>query len=328
VAEAEQALALRVRALALLALGLSAQCFAASPAYDAAQRVPFTFAPTRAVLVLIPGADAAQSLGDHRPAAVDAASPAEASLLRECAAGESQRTQTSRGFLWDVATTGWRVLLHPVAVAVHDELLKYSNVSEASASGDYYRADDLGSGGTAVLNSRISCLRFTRLTAAESGADEVALDFIASLRLDASRDAIRLRPLRLYVNQAAAKSADGHYSLAIAVRADAVWRDQIAGHSGQVFEQTVATENVDLKSGSVLKYYPTDAGSGVRVPIVPVSFGVDRTRDFGIAKFSVSVAELGTPPQTLTLLADMLPDPNQPLEKLLVAAALARARLQ
>jgi hypothetical protein len=318
-----------VRALAPLALVLSAPCFAAAPGNDAAQRVPFTFAPTRAVLVLIPGTDAAQSLGDRRPAAIDAASAAEASLLRECAAGESQRTQTSRGFLWEVATTGWRVLLHPVAVAVHDELLKYSKVSEASASGDYYRADEPASAGaTPALNSRVSCLRFTRLTTAESGADEVALDFVASLRLDAPRDAIRLRPLRLYINQAAAKSADGHYSVAIAIRADAVWRDEIAGHTGQVFEQTVATENVDLKSGSFLKYYPTDPGSGTRVPIVPVSFGVDRTRDFGSARFSVSVAELGTPPQTLTVLADMLPDPTQPLEKLLVAAALARAGLQ
>jgi hypothetical protein len=319
----------RARTLGALAFALSAQCLAGSPGSESAPRVPFTFAPTRAMLVLIPGADAAQSLADHRPGTIDTASPAEASLLRECAAGETQRAQPSKGFFWDIATTGWRVLLHPVAVAVRDELLKYSKVSEASASGDYYRAADPASpGGAAVLNSRISCLRFTRLSTAESGTDEVALDFVASLRLDAPRDAIRLRPLRLYVNQAAAKSADGHYSVAIAIRADAVWRDEIAGHSGQVFEQTVATENVDLKGGSFLKYYPTDAGSGTRVPIVPVSFGVDRSHDFGTARFSVSVAELGTPPQTLTVLADMLPDPSQPLEKLLVAAALARAGLQ
>jgi hypothetical protein len=316
--------------LALMLSGqfLSGQCLAA-PGGDTVQRVPFTFAPTRATLVLIPGAYAAQSLADHRPGTIDAASPAEAGLLRECAAGESQHTQTSKGFFWDIATTGWRVLLHPVAVAVRDELLKYSKVSEASASGDYYRADDPASpGGAAFLHSRISCLRFTRLTSAESGADQVALDFVASLQLDTPRDAIRLRPLRLYINQAAAKSADGHYSVAIAVRADAVWRDEIAGHSGQVFEQTVATESVDLKTGSFLKYYPTDAGSGSRVPIIPVSFGVDRSRDFGTARFAVSVAELGTAPQTLTVLAEMLPDPSQPLEKLLVAAALARAGLQ
>ena len=56
-----------------------------------------------------------------------------------------------------------------------------------------------------------------------------------------------------------------------------------------MFEQTVATESVDLKSGSFLKYYPTDADSGTRVPIVPISFGADRTHDFGRTEFTVSV---------------------------------------
>jgi hypothetical protein len=317
------------RSLAPLALILSAPCLAAPPGGEAAPRVPVTSAPTRAVLVLIPGAQAAQALGEHRPGTIDAASPAEATVLSECAAGESQHAQAARGFLWSVATTGWRVLLHPLAVSVHDELLKYSKVSEAAASGDYYRADETPAGGAVpALSSRISCLRFTRFTATDSGTDEVALDFVASVRLDTARDAIRLRPLRLFIDQATAKSADGHYSVAIAIRASSVWRDEFAGHSGRVFDETVATEHVDLKSGSYLKYYPADANSGTRVPIVPVSFGVDRSRDFGRAEFAVSVAELGTPPEVLSLLADMLPDPNQPLEKLLVAAALARAGLQ
>jgi hypothetical protein len=312
--------------LAPLSLLLVAQCLAAGSG-DAVQRVPFTFAPTRAVLVLIPGAAAAQALAQHRPGTIDAASAAEANLVSDCAAGESQRTQAAKGFLWSVATQAWRVVLHPFAVSVHEELLKYAKVSSASATADYYRANDSASGAPA-LNSRISCLRFTRLTTTDSGADEVALDFVASLRLDSGHDAIRLRPLRLYINQAAAKSADGHYSVAIAIRAESVWRDEFAGHSGTVFDETVATENVDLKAGSYLKYYPSDADSGTRVPIVPVSFGVDRTRDYGRAEFAVSVAELGTAPQTLTLLADILPDPNESLEKLLVAAALARVGLQ
>ena len=314
--------------LALLVLLLTAACPAAAAGGEGAQRVPVTFAPTRAVLVLIPGADAAQALGQHRPATIDATSAAEAELLRDCAAGESQRAQAAKGFLWSVATQAWRVILHPVAVSVHDELLKYSKVSDASASGDYYRADEAAAGGTPTLNSRISCLRFTRFAGSDPSSDEVALDFVASLRLEAGRDAIRLRPLRLFINEAGAKSADGHYSVAIAVRASAVWRDEFTGHSGPVFEKTVTTASVDLKPGSYLKYYPTDVNSGTRVPIVPVSFGVDRTRDFGHAEFAVSVAELGTPPQILTLLADILPDPNEPLEKLLVAAALARVGVQ
>ena len=97
---------------------------------------------------------------------------------------------------------------------------------------------------------------------------------------------------------------------------------------GNVFEETIARESVDLKSRSFLKYYPTDAGSGTRVPIIPISFGVDRNHDFGRAEFGVSVVELGTPPATLTLLSEMLPDPDEKLSKLLIAAALAGAGRQ
>jgi hypothetical protein len=171
-------------------------------------------------------------------------------------------------------------------------------------------------------------VRFTRFAAAGGGADQVALDFVASVRLDSTRDAIRLRPLRLFISHAAAKSANGRYSVALAVHADAVWRDEFLGHSGQVFEQTLATESVDLKSGSYLKYYPTDPDSGTRVPIVPISFAADRSHDFGRVEFGVSVAELGPAPATLTLLSQMLPDPDENLAKLVIQAACAGVGLR
>jgi hypothetical protein len=312
------------RGFALLQLGLAAT-YLAAPAGVQAQRMPITFAPTRAVLVLIPGAEASQALAGHRPAAIDAASRAEADLLSDCANGESQHPQVPRGFLWGAAAQAWRVLLHPLAVSVHEELLKYASVSAATASGDYYRANGSTSS-TAPVDSRISCVRFTRFAGADPAAEDVALDFIASVRLDSARDAIRLRPLRLYISQAAAHSANSRYSVAVALRAEAVWRDEFAGHHAQLFEQTLASESVDLKSGSYLKYYPMDASSGTRVPIIPISFGADRSRDFGQAEFEVSVVELGTPPATLTLLAQMLPDPDEKLGQLLIAAALAGAR--
>jgi hypothetical protein len=309
-----------LRSLAALSLALAAP-FAAAAATDPGQRVPVAFPPTRALLVLIPGADASRALAEHRPPGIDANSTAEAELQRDCANGESQRAQTAKGFLWSIAVQGWRVLLHPLAVSVHEELQKYAQLSAASASGDYYRASDAA----APLASHISCVRFTRFAAADGGADAVALDFVASVRLDNTRDAIRLRPLRLFISHTDAKSANGRYSVAIALRADAVWRDEFLGHAGQVFEQTVATESVDLKSGSYLKYYPTDPDSGTRVPIVPISFAADRSHDFGRVELGVSVAELGTAPATLTALADMLPDPDERLGKLVIAAACAGA---
>jgi hypothetical protein len=313
-----------LRSIAALSLALAAPWPAG--AADPGQRVPVAFAPARTLLVLIPGADAAQALSEHQPATIDASSAAERELLRDCANGETQRPQVSKGFLLSFVMQGWRVLLHPLAVSVQEELRKYAQVSAASASGDYYRASDVA-GAAAPLTSRISCLRFTRFVTADSGADEVALDFVASVRLDAPHDAMRLRPLRLFISHAGAKSANGHYSVAIAVKADAVWRDEFVGHQGPVFEHTVATESVDLKGDSYLKYYPTDADSGSRVPIVPISFAIDRSHDFGRVEFGVSVAELGTAPATLKLLADMLPDPNENLGKLLIAAACAGAGL-
>jgi hypothetical protein len=295
---------------------------AVQPLAAQAQRTPLAFAPTRAILELVQGSEAQQALKTRRLASVDAAGSAEAELLRECVNGEAQQGQVAKGFLFDIAARTWRVLLHPVAVSVREELLKYASVSAASASGDYYRGGESG-GSAGALSARISCLRFTRFASTDPANEDVALDFIASAHLEPQHDAIRLRPLRLYISQAAAKSANGRYAVAIALHANAVWRDEFSGHRGELFDETLVTENVDLKGGSFLKYYTADTSKGVLVPVIPTSFGVDRGRDYGRAEFGVRVAELGTPPATLTLLSEMLPDPEEDFSKLLVAAAIA-----
>jgi len=286
-------------------------------AADNEERSRVSFAPTRATLVLIPNEGAAHALSEHQLGSADASQEAE--MVRQCSNGETQRPVVARGFFLAIVAQTWQVLLHPLAVAVRDDLAKYSSVSSASASGDYYRGGD--SSKNAPLTNRISCLRFTRFVNAESG-DEVAVDFVAGVKLDTARDAIVLRPLRLYASQSGAKSSTGHYAVAVTVRANAVWRDEFAGHSGQLFEQNVASENIDLKPGPFIKYYPTDPQSGTRQPIVPVSFALDRTQDFGRAEFTVSVAELGTQPATLKLLASMLPDPNEKMSGTVIAAAI------
>jgi hypothetical protein len=283
------------------------------------ERAALTFGPTRALLMLIPGEEAAQSLAFNAPPTIDPTSEPEAALLRDCS-GDSERQLTSRGFILTAGEKAWRILLHPLAVAVHDELLKYGTVSRAFAGGNYYRGIGARSPGT--LSARISCVRFVRYQQSTGEEAPVALDFVASVHLDPAHDAIRLRPLRLYVAQAGAKSANGRYSVAVSVRADAVWRDEFSGHQGVVFEQTVAAETLDLKAGPYLSYYPADA-PGIRVAIVPTSYGIDRNHDFGQAEFSVSVAELGTTPATLKLLSEMLPDPDEKTGQLLISAALS-----
>jgi hypothetical protein len=307
----------RVRAAPFLA----ALWLAATTAHaeDPAQRAAFTFGPTRALLILIPGEEAAQALAFNPPPTIDPASQPEADLLRDCSA-DSEHQFAARGFILSAGEKAWRILLHPLAVAVHDELLKYGTVSRATASGNYYRGS--GAHNPAMISNRVNCVRFVRYQQTSADDAPVALDFVASVHLDPAHDAIRLRPLRLYIAQAGAKSANGRYSVAISLRADAVWRDEFSGHQGTVFEQTVATETLDLKAGPYLTYYPPDA-PGIRVPVVPTSFGIDRSRDFGQAEFSVSVAELGTTPATLKLLAEMLPDADEKAGQLLISAALS-----
>ena len=283
------------------------------------ERTGFTFATTRTTLLLIAAEQAVQSLAQDPPAGIDPASEAEAELARDCGSGESQIA--SRSLFFGMIEKAWRVLLHPLAVAVRDELLKYGTVSAASASGNYYRG--VANHG-ASPNGRINCVRFIRFNSPDPGDTEVALDFIASVHLDPAHDAIRLRPLRLYIGHAGAKSANGRYSVALSMSVHAVWRDEFAGHEGVVFEHAVASEAVELKSGSYLKYWPVDA-PGTRVPIVPMSFGVDRSRDFGQADFSVSAAELGCAPVTLKVLSELLPDPDEKAGQLLIAAALSGA---
>ncbi|MFI4878135.1 MAG: hypothetical protein ACHP9U_04685 [Steroidobacterales bacterium] len=302
---------------AWLALLLTLPCAAGEDAGHG-ERVGFTFMPTRTVLLLIPEEQATQALAQDPPAGIDPASEAESELARDCGGGQSQLA--ARGLLLEAVAKAWRVVLHPLAVAVRDELLKYVTVSEATASGNYYRGASIRA--ATAPSGRISCVRFVRFTSLDPGETEVALDFIASVHLDPAHDAIRLRPLRLFIGHAGAKSVNGRYSVALSMSARAVWRDEFAGHEGLVFEHTLATEAVDLRSGSYLKYYPVDA-PGTRVPVIPLSAGIDRSRDFGQAEFTVSVAELGVAPATLKLLAEMLPDPDEKVGQLLIVAALS-----
>lgn len=292
----------------------------------AAEPTAITFAPTQTVLHLIAADDAVRALGEQRPAGVDPASPAESAMLAYCENGASQRTAATKFFITQVLSPGLRLLFSPIASRVHEELAKYSSVAVATSSVDFYRGNE-GSGPSPRLESKYGCIRFTRYTTGDAGPGEVAVDFVASIRLDAQRDAIVLHPLRLYVGKATARSATGHYGIAIELKADAVWRDEFSGHQGPVFQQALANENIDLGTKFALKYYPIDSATGIRVPIVPVSYGVDRGQDFGRALFTVSVAEVGAPPAVLAMLGELLPPSPDSLAKLVVQAAFAAANL-
>lgn len=276
--------------------------------------------PTAAQLRFIEGRDAVRVLGERRPVPVDPESASERQLQAYCSNGEAQRAAADKGFLTDVVSAILAFVLDKAAERVRSELARYSAISERTSRVDYYRGGPDGAG-NGRPDSRYTCLRFTRFAADSGDRSDVALDFVAGIGLDTDHNAILLRPLRLYVSKAGARSVNGKYAVAIMVHAEAVWRESVVGHQGTIFDQTIASEAVDLTGGPFLTYYPTEPLGGRRVPVIPVSIDSDRSRDFGRADFTVSAAEVGVQPATLTLLAQFLPTTQDRRTRLLLEAA-------
>lgn len=295
----------------------------AASAADAPPRT-FTLAlePTTTQLLFIEGRDAARMLAERRPPPAAADSVGERELVAYCSDGEAQRAYAEKGFITNIATAIIKLILGEAAEHVRAELTKYSAVSEHTQRIDYYRGVAPPATG-ARLESHYRCLRFTRLAASPGAEPEVALDFVAGIGLDTDGAAILLRPLRLYVNKAVARSATGRYGVAIGIRAEAVWRDAIQGHEAVVFEKKVTSGSMDLGAKPFLTYYPTDPAGGQRLPIVPVSVDSDRSHDFGRVDLTVSVAETGVPPTMLALLAQWLPVTPDHRAQLLLDATTA-----
>jgi hypothetical protein len=284
------------------------------------QTVWVALGPTTTDVAFIEGRDAERLLAERRPPPVDAGGAAERQLVSYCANGETQRTAAEKGLVTELIGAVVGLVLDKAADRVRAELAKYSSLSERTTRIDYYRGSPAAAGG-ARLESRYSCARFTRLAAQPNGAYDVVLDLVAGIGLDTARDAILLRPLRLYVSKAAARSVTGHYGVAIGIRGEAVWRDASVGHQGVVFDQTIASEAIDLTGKPFLAYYATEPMGGARVPIVPISSDTDRSHDFGRADITVRVAETGVQPATLTFIAQFLPTTTDPRTRLLLEAA-------
>jgi len=290
----------------------------------AAETVTIPLPPMQTELTFIEGRDAVRLLAAARVPGLDTDSGAERALIAFCSNGEAQRAGADKGILMEFFGQLLSITLEKVADRVRAEIGKYTAISERNQRLDYYRGGSASAGpaGPARLESRYQCLHFVRLQATAAGGSDVALDLVAGVGLDSARDAIVLRPLRLFVAKSTARSATGHYGVAISVKADAVWKDAMVGHQGTVFDLTIATESIDLGSGPFIKYYPTDAFGGRRVPIVPVSADIDRSRDFGRVDFTVTTAEIGTPPATLTLLSQLFPLTSERRARLLIEAAI------
>ena len=306
---------IRIVSAAAMAACLGAACPAA------AETVTIPLPPMQTELTFIEGRDAVRLLAEHRLQTVDMDSAAQRALVAFCSNGEAQRATADKGIIMEFFGQILSMTLEKVADRVRAEIGKYTAISERNERLDYYRGST-SAAGSGRLENRYQCLHFVRVQPNASGGSDVALDVVAGIGLDTARDAIVLRPLRLYVAKSTARSATGHYGVAISVKADAVWRDTMVGHQGTVFELTLASESIDLAGGPFIKYYPTDVMGGRRVPIVPISADIDHSHDFGRVDFTVSAAEIGTPPATLTLLSQLFPLTTERRARLLIEAAI------
>lgn len=282
-----------------------------------------TYASAQTRLQLMAPEESVQALEQQRLPGLRDDDARELELRQYCSAGAAQRPTASKGFFEWLSSPVTRLAIAPLAAQVREELMRYSVVTSAGTTVDFYAGEPAGDNAHPVLQSRFRCLHFTRLSVDAAGSARISLDFVGAIGLDSARDAIALRPLRLFIERAAARSATGRYGVAIALRADAVWRDEFVGHRQTIFEETLVAENVDLRSGSVLRYYDANDTRTQRVPIVPISSGIDRTRDFGRADFTLFEAEVGPPPATLALLGELLPPPEGGIGALLIKAAQA-----
>lgn len=181
---------------------------------------------------------------------------------------------------------------------------------DPSTSSEDIKAED--------IKGRFRCIRFWRNVKGKN--DEVAMDFIAALRMTGRRDGIQIQPLRLFLSQPVALYED-EVAVSIAMKGNAVWRDNHIGKSAPVFDLTVLTQKMTLEGNNrkTVTYPFKDEEKGVdlntsdnewpRVPIWPMvswSSMLKKTDDRGNLNYQVTVAEVGKVPSGLQAMADII----------------------
>ena len=165
------------------------------------------------------------------------------------------------------------------------------------------------------------CFRYSRITEKQydqkidkdaytrSSERTLDFDFIGQWHITDGQH-IRIRPLRLYVKNPAVKKNSDEVSLAISAKSSAVWREDNAGRSGDVFNTIILKEKLikptedNLPWTKGLKFYKvTSEGGGDNLnsreawsqfqplPIIPYS--EDFPEHSAIGSLEISVAEVG-----------------------------------
>lgn len=258
-------------------------------------------------------------------------SESERKVLRECGATEedlkryeeSLKPRKTLGIplllpvLGLLTASAIDLTLDEVERRLAERLKKYLAAYSASRSMDFYQPTAQGTPALAW-----KCFRFTRAVGPKD-EPSVVMDLIGQFWLSPQRDALKIRPLRLYYEKA--KAEGDHVGISVSVGARAVWREHNIGKSEKIFEHTLLSEKFDMTNKvDDLKYYPTQSWQDHPfLPLVPWSTNFDIAQGGGHVEFTVAVAEVGVPPKILEVTANLFKARKGEIERLMNNAANA-----
>ena len=203
------------------------------------------------------------------------------------------------------------IVLEGVDKALEAELKKYIGAYSGSVDEKFYASTK--SDGP---NAAWTCLRFSRAVGPKD-QEKVVLDLIAQMELTDEKDALKVRPLRLYFAQAKAKG--DQIGITVSLKANSVWRENNRGRSETVFDNTFLSERVDISTRQpVVNYYlDSEWDSRPRLPLIPWSTNDAGNTTGGDVTLIVTVAEVGTPSRLLQHAAKLFTKNKGDLAKML-----------
>ena len=214
------------------------------------------------------------------------------------------------------------IIIDKISEELGAQLEKYAAVYEAKETiTNFYEQ-------TGRPELRSKCFQFSRFPKEEPEAptkETPVVNLIGQMRLTHNRDALQIRPLRLYQTEAMAKSDDGSYGIAASIRMNAVWRQKNRGMSEEVFNHTFLKEKITLSnSRPVLRYFLDKKWEDYPVlPLPPWSTNVGSSSPAGNVEITISVAESGNPNEVLKFVAKLFKSERKNLAELLKNAAKA-----
>jgi len=202
-------------------------------------------------------------------------------------------------------------VLDSIDKALEAELKEYIGAYSSSEDGKFYKSTK-ADGPVAAW----TCFRFSRAVGPKD-QEKVVLDLIGQVAITTEKDALKVRPLRLYFAQAKAKG--DQIGVTISLKADSVWRQHNRGQSEKIFDYIFLTEKVDISNGRpAVKYYiDREWDDHARLPLIPWSTNQEGNMKGGDVTLTVTVAEVGTPPKLLEHAAKLFTKNKGDLAKLM-----------